>query len=291
MRTRIAVSFALLTGLFAGLVFGQAQPQPKSPKERDAIMAIFNAQDPDARITAAENLLTNFADTEFKAIALQVAAASAQQKNDFEKMVVYAERTLEADPKNYPAMLMLANGIAQRTREHDLDKEEKLGRAEKYSKSAMELVKTAPKPRPDLPDAEWESAKQNYLAQGYEALGLSAMVRKKYGDAATQFQAAMEASPEPATMVRLAAAYNLANKPDQALATLDKLNATPDLHPTIKGAAAQERNNAVKLKGGGAAKPPAAPPASTSPGTVAPAPAPGTPATPPAGAPATPPAK
>ena len=117
---------------------------------------------PDARIAAAENLLTKFADTEFKAIALQVAAASAQQKNDFEKMVVYAERTLEADPKNYPAMLMLANGIAQRTREFDLDKEEKLGRAEKYANSAMELVKAATKPRPDIPDADWEAAKQNY---------------------------------------------------------------------------------------------------------------------------------
>ena len=122
MRTRIALSFALV----AGLALGQAQPKPKSQKEVEAIQAIFNAQDPDGRIAAAENLLTNFADTEFKAIALQVAAASAQQKNDFEKMVVYAERTLEADPKNYAAMLMLANGIAQRTREFDLDKEEKL---------------------------------------------------------------------------------------------------------------------------------------------------------------------
>ena len=93
----------------------------------------------------------NFADTEFKAIALQVAAASAQQKNDFEKMVVYAERTLEADPKNYPAMLMLASGIAQRTREFDLDKEEKLGRAEKYANSAIELVKGRPKAAPRHP--------------------------------------------------------------------------------------------------------------------------------------------
>lgn len=274
MTKRIALSFALV----AGLAFGQAQPKPKSEKETKAIMAVFDAQDPDARIAAAEKLLTDFADTEFKAIALQVAAASAQQKNDFEKMVIYAERTLEADPKNYAAMLMLANGIAQKTREFDLDKEEKLGRSDKYAKSAIELVKVAPKPRPDLPDAEWESAKQSYLSQAHEALGLGAMVRKKYPEAATHFQAALAAAPEPATMVRLAAAYNLSNKPDDAIATLDKLNSTPDLHPAIKGAAAQERNNAVKLKGG-AAKP-ATPPA---PGAVPPAPgAPATPATPPA---------
>jgi tetratricopeptide (TPR) repeat protein len=286
MRTRIAISFALV----AGLALGQAQPKPKSQKEVEAIQAIFSAQDPDSRIAAAEKLLTDFADTEFKAIALQVAAASAQQKNDFEKMVVYAERTLEADPKNYAAMLMLANGIAQRTREFDLDKEEKLARSEKYAKSAMDIVKTAEKPRADIPDADWDNAKKSYLAQGYEALGLSAMVRKKYGDAATQFQAALDASPEPATVVRLAAAYNLAKQPDQAIAALDKLNTMADVHPTIKSAAAQERNNAVKLKGGagaGAAKPAVTP----TPGAVPTAPgAPVTP-TPATPAPTTPPAK
>jgi tetratricopeptide (TPR) repeat protein len=272
MKTRIALSFALV----AGLTLGQAQPKPKSQKELEAIQAIFNAQDPDARIKAADDLLANFADTEFKAIALQVAAASAQQKNDFEKMVVYAERTLEADPKNYPAMLMLAQGLAQRTREFDLDKEEKLGRAEKYAKSAIELTKAAQKPRPDIPDADWEAAKNNYLAQGYEALGLAAMVRKKYDDAATQFEAALSASPEPATVVRLASAYNQAKKPDQALATLDKLNATPNVHPSIKAVAAQERNNAVKLKGGAApaAAKPATPATSTPATTPAPSPSP-----------------
>src|SRR5919112_5979891 len=85
--------------LAAGLAL--AQPKPKSQKEVDAIMAIQNAQEPAARIAAVENLLTKFADTEFKPYALMVAAASAQQMNDFEKMVIYAERTLEADPKNF----------------------------------------------------------------------------------------------------------------------------------------------------------------------------------------------
>jgi len=75
MKRCIVLSFALA----AGAVFLQAQPKPKSQKEVEAIQAIFNAQDPDSRIAAAEKLLTNFADTEFKAIALQVAAAPVRQ--------------------------------------------------------------------------------------------------------------------------------------------------------------------------------------------------------------------
>lgn len=284
--TRIAVFVALS----AALAFSQdKQPQPKSKNEADAVMAVFNAQDPDARIAAAETLLTKFADTEFKAIALQLAAMSAQQKNDFEKMIIYAERTLEADPKNYSAMLMISSGLAQRTREFDLDKEEKLGRAEKLANTAMEIVKTAPKPRPDIADAQWETAKKDFTAQAYESLGLAAMVRKKYDVAVTNFKAAVEggSQPDQATMVRLAAAYNQLGKPDEAIAVLDKLNAMPDLNPQIKTAAQAERNNSVKLKGS-AAKPagstpatPAAPGAATpgTPATPTPAPAP-TPAKP-----------
>ena len=272
---RIAASCAVA----AVLAFGQAkQPQVKSKAEADAVMAMFNAQDPDARIAAAEGVLAKFADTEFKAIALQMAAMSAQQKNDFEKMVIYSERTLEADPKNYSAMLMLASGLAQRTREHDLDKEDKLGRAEKYANDAMVLIKDAVKPRPDITDEQWEGARKDFMAQAHESLGLAAMVRKKHDAAVTHFKAALEggAQPDASTMVRLAAVYNQMNKPDDAIALLDKLNAIPDVNPQIKTIAQAERNNSVKLKGGAAA------PAGAKPTT----PPPTTPA-----APATPPAK
>jgi tetratricopeptide (TPR) repeat protein len=265
MNSRFLLRAAGALVLIAGLAFAQKpakQPKPKSQKEVEAINAIFSATDPDARIAAAENLLAKFSDTEFKAVALQVAAASAQQKNDFEKMVIYSERTIEADPQNYPAMLMLANGIAQKTREFDLDKDEKLQRAEKYAKQSIELINAAEKPRPDITDEQWAGAKKDYLAQAHEALGLCAMVRKKYDVAANEFKTSTEVSPAPdqATMVRLAAAYNLSGKPDSALPVLDKVMALPDLNPQIKQVAQNEKVNAMKLKSGGA-KPAATSPA------------------------------
>ena len=268
MTIRTILKSAAAVMLAATMAF--AQPKPKSQAEVDAIMAIQNAQDPAARIAAAENLLTKFADTEFKGFALMIAAASAQQMNDFEKMVVYSERTLEADPKNFQAMLMLAGGLAQRTREHDLDREEKLGRAEKLANQAIEIAKTAAKPNPQLTDEQWEAAKKDVISQGYEALGQAAMVRKKYDVAAQNWKTAIEtaASPDPGTMVRLAAAYNQMNKPDEAIAVLDKLNTVPDVHPQIKAAATEQRNNAVKMKGAGPAAAKPAAPASAAPAQV-----------------------
>src|SRR4051794_38381599 len=168
--------------LAASLAMAQ---QPKSKGEYDALMAVQNAPDPDARIAAIESLLQKYADTQFKPQLLLMAAASAQQKNDFEKMTVYAERTLEADPQNFQAMLMLANGIAGRTREFDLDREEKLGRAEKYAKQAMDTLKTAQKPNPQITDEQWAAGKKDVESEAHVALGQIAMVRKKY-DVASQ---------------------------------------------------------------------------------------------------------
>src|SRR5579871_5084138 len=103
-----------------------AQPKPKSQDEYQALKAMFEAQTPDAKIAACENVLTKFADTEFKSIALYFEAAAYKQKNDYEHAVVFGERTLEADPKHYQAMFLLATVIAGHIKEFDLDREDKV---------------------------------------------------------------------------------------------------------------------------------------------------------------------
>jgi tetratricopeptide (TPR) repeat protein len=274
---RVVIAGILALAGIAGLQAQQKQPMPKSKGELEAIQAMFNAQDPDSRIAAADNLITKYADTDFKAIALQFAAASYQQKNDYTKMTVYAERTLEADPKNYMAMLMLAQGLAQHTRENDLDKEEKLAQAEKYARSAIDTVKDTAKPNPQITDEQWEGAKKDFMSQGHEALGMVAMVRKKFDVASTEFKAALEGAsqPDPATMVRLGSAYNQNKMHDAAIAVLDKVMAMPDVHPQIKQFAQAERVRA--FQGKGAIAKPAAPAAGAA--AVAPAaPAPPAPA-------------
>ena len=136
-----------------------AQPKPKSKAEFDALQAMYNAPTADARIAACETVLTKFADTEFKAVALYFEAASYDQKRDYEHTVVFGERTIEADPKHYQAMLMLAALIAQHTKEFDLDREEKLAQVEKYAKTALEIIKDVPKPNNAITDDQWTAAR------------------------------------------------------------------------------------------------------------------------------------
>jgi tetratricopeptide (TPR) repeat protein len=247
---------------FAAVVPGLlAQPKVKSKAESEALQAMFSAQTPDARIAACENVLTKFADTQFKSTALYFEAVSYEQKGNYEQSVVYGERTLEADPKHYQVMIMLAGEIAQHTKEFDLDRAEKLAQVEKYAKAALELSKDAPKPNPALTDDQWAAAKKDFAAQAHADLGMGDLVSKKYGEAETEFKAAIESAdkPDPATIVRLGKAYSEDGKYDDAIAQFDKVMAAPDVNVTVKQIAQAERVRTMQKKGGANAAAPAKP--------------------------------
>ncbi len=261
------------------------QPAFKSQAEQQALQAVYQAPTPDERIKAADDFITKFADSDFRALAFFAEAQSYQQKNDYEKMVIFGEKALEANPDpgtKINTELLLANGIAQRTREFDLDREEKLGRVQKYANSALEELKAYQKPNPNIPDAQWEAIKADFVSQAHMALGMAQMVRKNYDGAIAELkEAASGASPDPAALVRLGAVYNMANKPDDAIATLDKVMSMPACtgteapgtacaHPQVRQYAQAERARAIQMKNKGAQQQSATP----SSGAAQPAPAP-----------------
>jgi tetratricopeptide (TPR) repeat protein len=158
---------------------------------------------------------------------------------------------LDANPQNFQAVLMLAKYYSTTTRENDLDREEKLGKEEKYANQVIEMMKTAPKPNPAIPDDQWVDIRKDIAAEAYNAIGLGNLTRKKYDAAAANFKQAVEANsrPEPAYMVRLASALQAAGKNDDAITWCDKILADAGAHPQIKSLATNIRAAAVKAGG------------------------------------------
>jgi tetratricopeptide (TPR) repeat protein len=232
---------------------GPKQPQPKSKAEFDAVSAMFQAAqggNSDDVIKNGNELITKFADTDFKDTALYLMAEAYQKKRDSAKAEIYAEQSLAANPKSYQASILLSEIIVQGTRENDLDREEKLGKAEKYAKDAMEIVKDVPKPNPQVTDDQWAEFRKSIAGKGHNAMGLAALVRKKYDVAAAEFKAAVENDPqEPAYMVRQASALQSGGKNNEAIAICDKIIADPQAHPQIKQVAQQIRDGAIKAGG------------------------------------------
>lgn len=228
----------------------QGQPQlipgTKSVGESQAVVNLVQAQgNPDATIKAAEELLTKYADTQFKETALLSEANAYQDKGDADKAQIYGQRVLEVNPKSFQAELMLGELLARSTRENDLDKEEKLTKADKYFNGAMSNVQSASKPNPQITDAQWEEGKKFVTAEAHNGLGMLALLRKKYDVAITEFKTASDTDPQPTYLVRLASAYESAGKHAEAIAICDKVLADPQLHPQIKTVATSIKNNAT----------------------------------------------
>jgi hypothetical protein len=231
-------------------------PMPKSKGEQEAVVAMIKAQgNPDEVIKAAEALINTYADTDFKDTALFMEAASYQQKGDREKSQIYAERTVAANPKHYQALLMLSEATVQGTREHDLDRDDKLNRADKYANDAIAALNEAQKPNPQITDQQWEDIKKDLVAEAHDALGMTALQRKNYDVAIKEFKASVDgmALPQPAFEVRLASAYQAAGKYDEAIAVAEKVMNEPQTPQQIKSVAQAVRAGSVVAKNGGKA--------------------------------------
>jgi tetratricopeptide (TPR) repeat protein len=230
--------------------------KPKSKGEIEAIQAVQAAKTPDEQIKAIENVLTKYADTEFKNVLIEMAMQIEEQKGDFAQTVFYAERLLDADPKSAAALVTLASETARHTREFDLDKEDKLTKVDKWAKAAIDVAPTAPKPNANIPDAQWDSAKKDMQAQAYVAMGMAASLRKKYDDSIADYKQALAVGSvqDPANWVRLGQSCLDANKLDEASDAFDKALSASNASPQVKSIAQAKKDETAKRKAG--AKPP-----------------------------------
>jgi tetratricopeptide (TPR) repeat protein len=233
--------------LAATLAFPQAKPgaKAKSKGEAQAVQAMLQAQDPDARIKAADDLVTKYHDSDFKSLAYYVEADGYQQKGDNGKAIVFGEQAVAADPQNIDALVLLANVIATTTRDTDLDKDEKLTRADKYAKDALEAIKTVAKPNAKMPDDQWDQYKKNDEAQAWQALGVAALVRKNVDEAMADYQKGIDANPDPLLMIRAGRALLTAGKPADAVAWFDKAINAPGVSDQLKNIATQDKARAT----------------------------------------------
>ena len=171
MKQYLMPAVVVVALVSSSLAFAQ---KPKTKKEIEALQAIQAATDDDTRIAAIENLLIKFADTEYKIVVLEAAMDSARHKGDLDTTDLYGERLLEADPNNLNALSTLAKDIADRTREFDLDKTDKLKRVDDLANKAIKVGATATKPSAQMTDEQWTQRKGFYMADSHAALGSAA---------------------------------------------------------------------------------------------------------------------
>lgn len=251
MRRAFAAFVLLLAGL--PLLSQQTeQPKPKSQKEIEALQKVQAAAQSgnyDAEIQAINNVLENFADTEYKNMLLNMAMDAARQKNDYAQMIAFGDQAIQADPNNIIARVTLAESIAQHTRDNDLDKATSIKKVQDYANKALDLLKNANTPPSGIQPDKWPDFRKQLTGQAYDALGLAADLDKKYSDAVDDFKNAVASDPSSVSEAHLAKGYLDNKQYDDAIAAADKVLAMNDAPPVVKQYAQQQKDAATKLKG------------------------------------------
>lgn len=251
-------------------------PQAKTQEEFKAYQQAVQTQsggNMSAGEAAADEFAAKYPDSELRPLLYTNLMNLYQQANNADKTVEYGRKVLALEPDNPVALVMVATVLAERTRDTDLDKDERFAEAVKDARHALETVDTMALP-PNTPPDRVEAAKNTVRSMAYGALGTVESTQQNYAAAEQDLKKSVDVPglpPDPLTMLRLAVTLDHQKKYAEALQVANKC--VEVAQEPIKSLASQERDRLVKLS---AAPAPAATPA---PGTP-PAPAPATPAAP-----------
>jgi tetratricopeptide (TPR) repeat protein len=162
-----------------------------------------------------------------------------QQIGQVPKMVEYGEKELELAPNDVSTLAMLGQTLPRRLPGNPSDAAQVLSKAEKYSKQAIEIAPTLPKPA-EITDEQFDKAKNQSLAMAHSGLGLIFVRRGKYAEAIPELEQAVkiDPNPDPVNYYLLGLANKNALHFDDAVAAFNHCVAIPgSMQATCKGGA------------------------------------------------------
>jgi tetratricopeptide (TPR) repeat protein len=198
---------------------GKRPPQAKTQPEFDAYKAANTLTDPAAQEKAAADFATKFPDSELRALLYKSVMHSYQQANNGDKMMEMAQKVLTYDADDPEALLGVAQVLAERTRDTDLDRDQKLAEARKDALRALATVDTDI-PASGYPPEQLTAYKGFLRSEAYEILGTLDFNAKAWADAEGNLRKSIDAYPQqvdPVAVLRLSLSLDQQNKYPEAL--------------------------------------------------------------------------
>ncbi|HEU5403462.1 MAG TPA: hypothetical protein VFU86_19055 [Terriglobales bacterium] len=236
-------------GQAAAVPPGKRQPQAKSKEEFAAYQTITQATDPAAKEKAADEFVAKYPDSELKGTVYRLAMGAYQQAGNEEKALETGRKTLSYDPDDSIALVSVAQLIASRTRETDLDKDQRLAEATKDANHALETVGDMPVPA-TLPPEQVEKIKNEMRGTAYSVLAMAAYTNKNYPQAVDNFKKSIDVTKgdaDPVIFLRYTLALDKAGRYPEALQAANQTLALPGGVPQVTQLATQEKNRLEKL--------------------------------------------
>jgi tetratricopeptide (TPR) repeat protein len=235
---------------------GKRAPAAKTVPEFDAYKAAVAQTDPAALEKAADDFATKFPDSELRGPLYTVAVQRYQQANNADKMVDMAKKVLAIDADDPAALVGVAQALAERTRDTDLDKDEQRAEAKKDAERALVTIDT------DVPTTGYSVEQLNGFkgfirSEAYFILGTLAFKASNWADAETNLRKSIEAlpqQPDTVAVFRLAVALDMQDKLPEAMKYIDQaVDLTKDRPDSGVGKAAREEKDRLTKRSGGTA--------------------------------------
>jgi tetratricopeptide (TPR) repeat protein len=219
-------------------------PAPPVNAEEDAAFKAFAAMpltDGAKKIQAGEAFVLKYPQSRYLAPVYSGLVKLYLSENEIQKMQDAGEKDVALAPNDVQTLAILGQTLPRAWNPNMPNAAQQLDKAEKFSKSAIELIPTIPKPE-GMTDAQFDLAKNQTLAMAHSGLGLVYFRRGKYDDAIPEFEASTKVDPnpeaDPVTFYVLAISDEKTSHFDAAVTAFNKCAAVPgSLQPTCKSGA------------------------------------------------------
>ena len=237
----------------AGTPAGKRPPQAKTQPEFDAYKAAAALTDAAAQEKAAADFATKFPESELRPLLYKAVMHAYQQVNNAEKMMEMGQKILTFDADDPEALLGVAQVLAERTHDTDLDKDQRLAEARKDAQRALATVDT------DVPagvPADKLNQYKGYIrSEAYAILGTIDFNAKSWADAEGNLRKSIESYPQevdPIAVFRLSVSLDMQNKYPEALKYANQAVDMTKEGTSAGDAARKEKDRLTQLSSGGA---------------------------------------
>jgi tetratricopeptide (TPR) repeat protein len=236
----------------APLPQGKPQPQAKTQEEYKTFQEAYAITDPAAAEKAADDFAAKFKDSELRPLLYHRAMSLYQNANNAEKTIDAGRKVLAIDATNPVALVTVATVLAERTRESDLDRDQRLAEATSDAQKALQNIDTGLLIPPGTPQPQVDAAKKILASMAWAALGTVDLARNNYAAAEANLRKSVELNtiqPDAVTWLRLSVVLDHEKKYPEAMAAANKaLELSPAGSPQAT-LAQQERDRLAKLTG------------------------------------------
>ncbi len=251
---------------------GPRPPQAKTQAELDDYRAAGQNADPAAAEAAVDAFAVKYPDSELTGFLYAALQRKFQGADNSDKTIESGRKALKYLPDHPLVLVLTANTIAERTRETDLDRDERYAESAKYAQHSLEVMDTGLTAiAGNMSPEQMEQLKNGLRSMAYNTLGWVSMNKKDYPVAEEHFRKAADADPnqpDPYVYYRLALVLDYQKKYAEALKAANRCVELAQTDATLLPKAKQEQSRLTKLVGAPAA--PATPPSQPTPQTPPP---------------------